>query len=68
MVEGLARQIAALQSELQAVEKEILAWHRSSDVSQRLATIPGIGIISATALAASVTDPQQFRSGREFAA
>ena len=68
VVEGLARQIAALQSELQAIEKEILAWHRSSDVSQRLATIPGIGLISATALAASVTDPQQFRSGREFAA
>jgi transposase len=68
VVEGLARQIAALQTELGAIEKEILAWHRSSDVSQRLATIPGIGIISATALAASVTDPQQFRSGREFAA
>jgi transposase len=68
VVEGLARQIAALQTELGAIEKEILAWHRSSEVSQRLATIPGIGIISATALAASVTDPQQFRSGRELAA
>jgi hypothetical protein len=30
------------QGELSANEKEILAWHRSSDVSQRLATIPGI--------------------------
>ena len=50
VVEGLARQIAALQTELGAIEKEILAWHRSSEVSQRLATIPGIGIISATAL------------------
>jgi len=68
VVAALARQIEALQAELIAIEKEILAWHRSSDVSQRLATIPGIGVISATALAASVTDPQQFRSGREFAA
>lgn len=68
VVAGLARQIAALQVELTTIEKEILAWHRSSDVAQRLATIPGIGVISATALAASVTDPQQFRSGREFAA
>jgi transposase len=68
VVAALARQIEALQVELIAIEKEILAWHRSSDVSQRLATIPGIGVISATALAASVTDPQQFRSGREFAA
>lgn len=68
VVAGLACQIEALQTQLLAVEKEILAWHRSSDVSQRLATIPGIGVISASALAASVTDPQQFRSGREFAA
>lgn len=68
VVAALARQIEALQVELIAIEKEILAWHRSSDVSQRLATIPGIGVISATALAASVTNPQQFRSGREFAA
>lgn len=29
---------------------------------------PGIGLIGATALAASVTDPNHFRSGREFAA
>jgi transposase len=68
VVAGLACQIEALQAQLTTVEKEILAWHRSSEVSQRLATIPGIGVISATALAASVTDPQQFRSGREFAA
>ena len=68
VVAGLACQIDALQAQLTTVEKEILAWHRSSEVSQRLATIPGIGVISATALAASVADPQQFRSGREFAA
>ena len=68
VVAGLASQIAALQVELSAIEKEILVWYRSSSVAQRLATIPGIGVISATALAASVTDPQQFRSGREFAA
>lgn len=68
VVTGLTSQIEVLQLQLTTVEKEILAWHRLSEVSQRLATIPGIGVISATALAASVTDPQQFRSGREFAA
>lgn len=31
-------------------------------------TIPGIGPIGATALAASVSDPSEFRSGRQFAA
>lgn len=45
-----------------------MAWHRQDQISQRLATIPGVGIISATALSASITDPSLFRSGREFAA
>ena len=36
--------------------------------SQRLETIPGVGIITATALAASVPDPSVFKSGRQFAA
>ena len=68
VVTSLAQQIGNLQVQLAALEKELLAWHRSSDLSQRLATIPGVGIISATALAASVTEPERFRSGRQFAA
>jgi len=45
-----------------------MAWHRQNRASQRLETIPGVGIITATALAASVPDPTVFRSGRQFAA
>jgi transposase len=65
---GLADQIGVLQVQLVKLEKELLAWHRSSELSQRLATIPGIGVISATALAASVIEPERFTSGRQFAA
>jgi transposase len=68
VVTGLAHQIGSLQAQLARLEKELLTWHRSNDLSQRLATIPGIGVISATALAASVTEPERFRSGRQFAA
>jgi transposase len=68
VIAGLAGQVLDLQARLREVERELLAWHRSSDVAKRLATIPGVGIVSATALAASVTDPHQFRSGRQFAA
>jgi len=68
VVTGLAQQIGSLQIQLAILEKELLAWHRSNELSQRLATIPGVGIISATALAASVTEPERFRSGRQFAA
>ena len=45
-----------------------MAWHKTNPVSQRLATIPGIGPIIATAIAAMVAAPSGFRSGREFAA
>lgn len=68
VVTSLARQIGALQEQLGKLEKELLAWHRSSELSQRLATIPGVGVIAATALAASVSEPERFRSGRQFAA
>ena len=43
-------------------------WHRQSRVSRLLATVPGVGIMGASAIAATVTDPSLFRSGREFAA
>lgn len=68
IIMGLAAQIGDLQLRLTTLEKELLAWHRSNEMSQRLATIPGVGLISATALAASVTDAGRFRSGRQFAA
>ena len=68
MIASLAGQILDLQTRLREIERELLAWHRSSDIAKRLATIPGVGTICATAFAASVTDPHQFRSGRQFAA
>ncbi len=43
-------------------------WHRQNKVSRLLASNPGICIIGATAIAATVADPSLFRSGREFAA
>jgi len=64
----LAEQLEALAVQIHALERRLLVWHRQDEASQRLATIPGVGIITATALAASVTDPNLFRSGREFAA
>jgi transposase len=50
------------------IELRLARWHRQSRVSQLLATIPGVGIMGASAIAATVTDPSLFRSGREFAA
>lgn len=68
LITGLAGQLIALQASIAAVDKEMVAWFKGSDMAQRLETIPGIGIIGATALAASISDPHQFKSGRQFAA
>jgi transposase len=60
--------IEDIQVRIVGLEKQVLAWHKSNPVSRRLATIPGTGPIIATAIAATVADPNTFRSGREFAA
>ena len=64
----LARQYAALMTEIGAIEKRIHAWHRSCEESRRLEEIPGIGPIVATALVAEVGDWKAFSSGRNLAA
>jgi transposase len=64
----LAAQLESVQMLIGSIEKRIIALHRSSDASKRLETIPGIGIVGATTIAAIVTDPKAFRSGRDFAA
>ena len=67
-LEALVRQIMTLSEEITTLDRKLLTWHAESEASQRLTAIPGLGIITATAIAATVTDPDQFRSGRQFAA
>jgi len=64
----LIRQILVFTDEIAALDQQLLAWHADSEASRRLSAIPGLGIVTATAVAATVTDPDQFRSGRQFAA
>ncbi len=65
---ALARQLDNIAAAIRNIERQLLAWHRQNAASQRLETIPDVGVISATALAASVPDPSAFKSGRQFAA
>ncbi len=65
---SLGVQLETLAEEIGNIERQLMAWHRQNQESQRLETIPGVGIITATALAASVPDPTVFKSGRQFAA
>jgi transposase len=64
----LSAQLQAVQTMIGSIEKRIVLQHRSNEASKRLETIPGIGIIGATAIAATVSDPKVFQSGRDFAA
>ncbi len=68
VVVALAQQLRALQARIADLEKDLVIWCRDDQVVKCLQTIPGIGIITASALVASVTDPHQFTSGRQFAA
>jgi transposase len=67
-VELIVAQVEDLERRIAMVDRSILVWHRKSEVSKRLETIPGIGVITATAIAAVVTDAGVFASGRQFAA
>ncbi len=65
---GLVAELEALGERVKEIEGAILAWHKDNEASRRLATIPGIGPITASAIVATVTDPTQFHSARQFAA
>jgi transposase len=64
----LAAQLQALHTMIGTIEKRLIVQHRGNEASKRLQSIHGIGIIGASAISATVTDPKAFRSGRDFAA
>jgi transposase len=68
VLQVLVDQLAALQNQIGTLERSIQILQRTSEASRRLETIHGIGIIGATAIAATVTEPSAFKSGRELAA
>src|SRR6202158_2199009 len=68
ILDVLARQYRAIGTEILSIDKSILALHRSCEASRRLAEIPGIGPIGATATVAELGDWETFSSGRSLAA
>ena len=68
VIAALAEQAIDVQCRIRQLERDLLALFRSNDLARRIATVPGVGLLGATAIAATVTDPTQFRSGRQFAA
>jgi transposase len=64
----LAAGIRGLSEQIKAIEKRLKAARAEEVRVRRLMSIPGVGIIGATAIAATVPDAALFRSGRDFAA
>jgi transposase len=64
----LVASLLGLEDEIKTLNTAILKQHRASELSMRLATVPGIGTLTATVLTATVNDPKMFAGGREFAA
>jgi transposase len=57
----LAAQLRALHTMIGSIERRLIVQHRANEASKRLQTIHGIGIIGASAIAATVTDPTHWR-------
>jgi transposase len=64
----LVEQLREVHEKIGQMDRQIHSWHRSNELSRRLETIPGIGPITASAIAATVTDVSLFKSGRQLAA
>ena len=65
---ALGMQLRTLKTQVLQFDRRIMAWHRSNETSKRLDELPGVGPALATALVASIADPNAFRSGRDFSA
>ena len=60
--------LAVLDRQIALLDKEIARRAREDEVARRLMTIPGVGPITATAIAALAPPPGTFAKGRDFAA
>jgi transposase len=60
--------LRTLTTRIDELERQIAGWQRREVECQRLAGIPGVGRLTATAVVATVADARSFRTGREFAA
>ena len=65
---ALAAQLELVKRQILEADRRVLAWHRTNKTSKRLEAIPGVGPLIASALVASVPDPNVFRSGRDLSA
>ena len=67
-LQALFDQLAQTQARIDRLTREIEQVHHQNEVSRRLASIPGVGVLTATAIAATTPDVGNFSSARDYAA
>jgi transposase len=68
LVDRLTENLKEMDRQVSELEKQIVLWHRENAASRKLADIPGIGPITASAVVATVGDAREFKNGRQLAA
>ena len=68
LLQRLGKHLKELGRQVDELEAQIQIWHRENVASQKLAQIPGIGPITASALVATIGDAKCFKNGRQLAA
>jgi transposase len=68
LIQHLTAHLKELDRQVKEFERQIIAWHRSSELSRKLEKIPGIGPLAASALVASIADANSFDNGRQVSA
>lgn len=68
LIQRLVDHLKELDRQVGELETEIQRWHRDNAASQKLARIPGIGPMTASAMVASIGNAKNFKDGRQLAA
>jgi len=68
LLERLTENLKEMDRQAKELEVQIQVWHRENEASRKLAEIPGLGPITASAIVATVGDAREFKNGRQLAA
>jgi transposase len=68
LLDDMLEQWRALDARIAALDDEFAEMARTDEAARRLSTIPGIGVLNATALVAAIGDGRTFRRGRDLSA
>ena len=68
VVQELQEEFNALNKRINDYDRRITQAFQANDRCQQIATVPGIGEITATALIAAIGDAKQFKNGRQLSA